>query len=381
MIDQKRMMMFFLVGYLLLPIILVDSIRIPFIDNATLKAGYSLDSIVVANQTRDQCLCKSSLSYPAVNWFPNNTCQLFVTFPPTYRIEVTQGARLYFPQRTFPNISQCCMPDINYLLNQLQMALLTSANASNVRNVALDDYGYVVTVEETAYYLDRFDTTNLTRINHLFIGSEKLMAVAYNQGAYYVATNNNSMMVIDGGNLSTLINITLTYVNGPRDIIFLNQGQTMVVTSNTNNSLVFFNRSNNSYNYTFSYLQSVSYVGPHGLWRVNDSFFYVTSYTGNAIYSYSATGMNGKWIERWVFTAPTAPSTIDTTHVTIDECNRFWLSVETDAVQIYDQQGNLLGNYTIPNSIIFDVKMTNNYLMYFSDKSNRIIRVDPNIEC
>jgi sugar lactone lactonase YvrE len=155
----------------------------------------------------------------------------------------------------------------------------------------------------------------------------------------------------------------------------------MVVTSNVNNSLVFFNRFNNSYNYTFSYLQSVNYVGPHGLWRVNDSFFYATSYTNNAVYSYSTTGVNAAWNERWVLTAPTVNSTIGTTHLKIDECNRLWLCVETDTVLIYDQQGNLLGNYTIPNSIIADVKMTENYLMYFSDKSNRIIRVDPNIIC
>lgn len=90
--------------HLIFSIILVNSFQIPYINNATLKPGYTSNSTLLVNVTYDQCLCQSSLSYPAVNWFPNNTCQLFLIFPPTYRIEMTTGARLYFPH---PHISEC----------------------------------------------------------------------------------------------------------------------------------------------------------------------------------------------------------------------------------------------------------------------------------
>jgi hypothetical protein len=70
--------------------------------------------------------------------------------------------------------------------------------------------------------------------------------------------------------------------------------------------------------------------------------------------------------------------------VTIDECGRFWSTFEINTIFIHDQQGEYLGNWTIPNpnSNIFDIKIMDNYLIYLTDTNmNQIMRVDPGFQC
>jgi hypothetical protein len=107
----------------------------------------------------------------------------------------------------------------------------------------------------------------------------------------------------------------------------------MAVSSINNDYLVLFNRSNVApVKYTYAFYQLINCSGPHGLWRVNDSFFYATSYSSNSIYSYSIQSLNLLWEENYVFTLPEVYNAAGATHVTIDECNRFWFSLETDTI-------------------------------------------------
>lgn len=316
-VKDAHITMFVLVGHLFLSCILVDSVQIPFIDNATLEPGYISNSTLILNKTFDQCLCISSLSYVGLNCFSNRTCELFLTFPPVYRIKVTQGARLYFPQQLLPNTSQCCMPNINYLLNKLKLASLTSVNVPSPRDIVIDNYGYLATVEMKSNYLDRFDPKNLTRISQTTIQISSSRTIGYNNGAFFVASNNNSMIIINSENLTTLSYVTLRFVNGSRNIMFLDDGQTMVISSIGNNYLVFFNRTNVSpIEYTFAFYQLINYSSPHGLWRVNDSFFYATSYDSNSICSFGR--FNSLWKESFVFSAPKVGNNTGVTHLTID---------------------------------------------------------------
>ncbi|CAF1049438.1 unnamed protein product [Adineta steineri] len=375
-------MLFLHICYVFSLFILGNSIQIPYIDNAILQSRSNSNDVFLSNKTCDQCLCISFLSYSILNCLPNNTCQLFSIFPLTYQIKIIPGARLYFPQRLFPNISQCCMPDINYLLNRLKMASQTTVSIPNPREIVIDNHGYLATVEMKSNHLDRFYPTNLTRISQTIIQISSARTIAYNNGAFFVASNNNSMTIVDSENLTTLNDVILTSIDGPRGIMFLNNGQTMVISSINNNYLVFFNRSTVvPIKYIFTFYQLINCSGPHGLWRVNDSFFYATSYKDNSIYSYSS--FNSIWQEKYVFKVPSMNNNnTGTTHLTIDECQRFWISLETDTTLIYDQQGNLLGNLTIANSKIFDIKLIDNYIMYISDTlNNRTIRFDPNIQC
>ena len=360
-----------------------SSVRIPFINNAVLIDLDSSNTTMVLDRSCDQCLCLSILSYAAVNCLSNGTCQFFRTFPYRYRIEMKSQARLYFPQQSFPNVSECCMSNLTDLLNRLKQGNLISVNVSTPRDLVLDNRGALVTVEMSGSHLNRFNAMNLSRLDLLFLTSSSIRVIALDHNIYYVALNNNSMLLIDAGNLTVLPGLTLANVNGPRGVIFLNDGQTMVVSSIQNDSLVFFNRSSIiPPAYTFQFRQSVNCSSPHGLRRVNDSLFYATSYSKNLIYSYRRTNGSTTWQEQFVFSVPKVNSTFGAIHLTIDECNRIWLSLETDTVIIFDQQGNPLGNFTILNAAIYDVYIGENYLMYFSDrKSNRIIRLDPNIQC
>ncbi|CAF1464393.1 unnamed protein product [Adineta steineri] len=346
---------------------------------------YLSDSTRLINGTCNQCLCISQFNYSALNCFPNLTCQLFPTFPLDYDIEVTSNARVYFPNRVFPNASQC-MPNITYLLNKLKLANITIKKVSNPRDAIIDNNGYLVTIETYNNTLIRFDpvTLNITKtvsIRSLPKNVEEDV-VTYFNGSYYIIAHSGPLTVIDSKNLTVISNISTSTI-GIRDIIFLNNGQMMVVCSCDNNSLVFLNRTSlEPIKYNFAFRQSTSFACPHGMWRVNDTFFYVTAYTNMSLHSFSSNGNLGHWNETLAFMTSSGQSGSGAARVTIDGSGRFWFAYETDTVLIYDQEGRQLGNLTIPNSQIFDIKIMDNYLMYFTAaKTSQVMRLDPNIQC
>ncbi len=150
-------------------------------------------------------------------------------------------------------------------------------------------------------------------------------------------------------------------------------------------SLISFNQTYNaSLNYTFAYRQSVNYSEPHGLTGYNDSFFYLTSYETNSVYSYSAIENSTSWIARLVINTGSITSNTGGTFVTIDECGRYWFSLDTYIVKIFDSLGSWIGNFSLGSGAIMDVLIGDNYVMYFSDRNSsrgRIIRIDPHIQC
>jgi hypothetical protein len=377
----EKSMLLLLVLYLSIPITLTTSTQIPFIENVTLTTQFLSNNVQLINGTCDECLCISLFNYSALNCFPNNTCQLFPTFPLNYHIEVISGARLYFPQQVLPNVSQC-MPNITYLLNKLETGNLISKGVTTPRDAVIDDHGYLVTVEWNTQLFDRFDPTTLNIISQTSLQYSQPTTVTYFNGSYYIAPYFNPMTVLDSENLSVSAYIsTSTY--GIRAIIFLNDGQMMVVSSFDTNSLVFLNRTSLVPIAYGPFLnQSTSFSYPHAMWRVNDSFFYVTSYYSQSLYSFSATNNSSQWSQNFVFSVSNGIGSGGAAHVTIDESGRFWFAYETDTILIFDQEGIQLGSWTIPNSQIFDIKIMDNYLIYLSSsKTNQIIRVDPNVQC
>ena len=222
---------------------LVTLIRIPFIENATLIPVSTSNNTLVNNQTCDQCLCTAVCAYPALNCFPNNTCQFFSTVPRTYSVQTMSQARLYFTQQILPNVSSCCMPDLNLVLDKLRNATPIYINVSP-RCLAFDNHGYVVTSElTTGPYLYRFDATNLNRISQTVIpASAALLNMAFYNDVYYVGMSTHTIVMIDSNSLTVINNITSSNINGPRDIMVLNSGRTMVVASSTNGKLIFLSQ-------------------------------------------------------------------------------------------------------------------------------------------
>ena len=167
---------------------------------------------------------------------------------------------------------------------------------------------------------------------------------------------------MDSNTLSTINAIVHPNIGSVRDIMFLHDGQTMVVSSTYNQLILFFNRSNGS----FMYQISTSYAAPHGLTRVNDSFFYATSWDWNSVYSYTTTD-GVTWSEALFVDMRTVVNQTGGAHLTVDECGRRWVSRADSAILIYDRGGSLLGNFSVEWSSIFNVLFTNNYVMYLAD--------------
>jgi sugar lactone lactonase YvrE len=274
------------------------------------------------------------------------------------------------------------MPNTTYLLNKLKNVSKISVQVPSPRDAVIDNYGYLVTVEVIQNQLDRFDPNNLTRIKQISVPGSEQYTITYFQGAYYIASYNPPMTVISSETLTVLGNIS-TSMYGIRSIIFLNNGQTMVVAACDSNSLGFLTRTkSSSIGYTLAFSQSTTFSCPHGMWRVNDSFFYVTSYTQNSLYSFRATSIYNQWIQTLVLSSMNTNGQGGAARVTIDECGRFWSTFEINTIFIHDQEGQYLGNWTLPNSTIFDIKIMDNYLIYLTDSnSNKTMRVDPGFQC
>ncbi|CAF1086171.1 unnamed protein product [Adineta steineri] len=367
-------------------VISVNSFNIPFIEDVTLIAVSTSNSSIVNNLTCEECLCKALIYYSALNCFSNNTCQLFSTIPLTYRIQSTPGARLYFSQQTLPNVNQCCMPDLDFLLSKLRNATPIYVSIPNPRCLALDNHGYIVAIERTPAYIDRFNATNLTLISRTSIPiSAQIWSLAFNNNAYYIGTDSNTIVVVDSNNLTMINTIVSTYINNPRDIMFLDNGQTMVIASFGNNALLFFKQLDSTPgNYSYAYQKAVThYPNPHGLWYVNDTFFYATVWYNNAVLSYTANSSDStSWTETVTINAESIGSTAGGSHVIIDECGRSWFVLEQYGIEIYDTVGNLIGNFSLETSYFFHLLITDNYVLYLTDTlTGHAMKIDPNIKC
>lgn len=172
-------------------------------------------------------------------------------------------------------------------------------------------------------------------------------------------------------------------MNGTRDMIFLNDGDIMVVAATGSRSLAFLKRMNHSStNYTFLFTQTFDSMTPHVLWYVNGIFLYVTSWRNNRIYS--LTQVNSTfWQENLFIDASSFSNNTVGDHVTIDECNRFWFAMGSAEFVIFDEYGSYLTTYmTSPTNNVFHVQITENYVLYVSDLGlDQVLRIDPNVSC
>ena len=242
----------------------------------------------------------------------------------------------------------------------------------------MDNHGCLVTVSYSNRNIVRFHPNNLTLIDQsppsLLAASP--LALAYRNGAYYVGFD-YYILVVDSNNMSLLHNISASALNGTRDMIFLNDGQQMIVTGTYSNRLIFFNQSSpTSRNYDYNGHQSVSCQGPHGLFYVSDSLFHVTSSSQRAVYKYSKPANGTAWSETLAVTASSVSSS-DGNHVTIDDCDRYWLSLGGAGLQVLDSHGLLVGSLQPMGLDVFNTLILDNYAVYFSLFSgNRIIRLN-----
>ena len=351
--------------------------------NVSLVAGSKGNITTILGLTCDQCVCMGiDKQSAAVNCFlSNSTCQLFDRFPKNYRFQQDSQTQLYFPTGPLPNASQCCMPDLDVLLAKLNNATMISMSQSNPRSLAVDNYGYIITIRDETANISRFDPITLALLGVSGVSTNPMRTITYQQNAYYGGTDAHMVEIVDSNTLNKINSIIHPNIGCVRDIMFLHDGQTMVVSSTYNRLILFFNRSNSSpINYTYSYQILTSYPQPHGLTRVNDSFFHVTSWDSSRVYSHATTD-GVTWTESLFTDTRNIINTTGANNVAVDECGRRWVSRGFDTMLIYDSVGGYIGNFTVAMSAIFDVVLMENYVMYLSDLGGRVIRLHPHIEC
>ena len=269
------------------------------------------------------------------------------------------------------------------LLHRLSNTTPTSASVNGSRNLVIDNHGYLVTVSHSDRIIVRFYPNSLTQIDQS--PSSLLpafpMTLAYQNEAYYVGFDYH-IMVVDSNNMTLMHNNSASTMNGTRDMIFLSDGQQMIVTAAYSNCLVFFNRSSpTSHNYDFIGYQNVSCQGPHGLFFVDDGLFYLISFYNNTVYKYSKPGNATGWSETLAATASSVSFAYGN-HVSIDDCDRYWLSLGALGLQVSDRTGLSIDSLRPPGWNIVDTLVHDNHVIYLSDSAaNRIIRLDPSIQC
>jgi hypothetical protein len=246
--------------FLLFSIVNLDAVSIPSIQNIFLKplSGMNFTNSMYLNKTCSQCLCDflnliNNTVYIALNCFTNNTCQFFQTFPVIYKLEAFSGAKLYFLQSIFPNSSKCCMPNITDLLNLLQNATPIIANLSFMPSA----FGYdenipneIAIVGRLGAYVYWFDAFNLTFLRSHWIQNTSLSVALRNNSIYTAVDQVSGINVYNTQTNNLTVNINNSILFSLRKYIFINNDQNMVVTAQTNKSLVIFNI-NSPTNYTF----------------------------------------------------------------------------------------------------------------------------------
>ena len=369
-----------LIFHLVLSCVHVRSIRL--ISKASVYS--SSNSIVLTNLSVNQCLCQASSEIAALNYFANGTCQLFTLTSCTYRLEINLQSQLYLFDSSFEPLRPGCTISGSELIRRLNGSVAINTAAIGPLCLLLDDRGYLVTLLPVSSSIERYDPATLTRIDRINITGSIPTSLSFYDGAYFISLLSNNITVMNSTTLAVINIISSPFLQGPRDIIFLNNGQTMVVAGYSNDYLVFFNRSTpDSTSYSFIYRIPFSYRSPFGLWRVNDTFFYGTSYANNTVLAYSAVN-SSFWSEQLMIDARSIVSTGtgDGTHITVDRCGRFWFSMNAGGVLIYDRDGSYLGRFTSRYTWIFDLIITKNFTIFFSTAiTSQLVRLQPDLNC
>lgn len=251
------------------------------------------------------------------------------------------------------------------------------------RCLAIDQQNnYLVTVGQHSQSIYRFHLHNLTKVDEKNLTSGiRLMNIVYRENFFYLSDESGNIIIVESQNLTSVSTIHQDGVTVARDIIFLQEGQTMVLASA--NRITFFNRCNASNNnYTYSHHLSTPYSTAHGLFHVNDTFFHLVFWIECVIYSYSK--IDDKNWTGILFADATSKINGECggSHVTIDDCGRRWFSVYKFGILIYNDRGDYLGNFTRFSKDVFGAVFIKNYVLYLSDmERNYIRRIDPKITC
>ncbi|CAF0733055.1 unnamed protein product [Didymodactylos carnosus] len=275
-------------------------------------------------------------------------------------------------------IKTCCESNISLLLSKLISAtsIATILNVPSPRFIKSVDNDHLATISNinngSLYQFDEDNLTLLTKNDLTAVGTPNSL-LYYNQ-YYYVANITKNIAVYDK-NMTFITYIHDTNLSSPRDMAVIGN---MLTVATTSDKLIIFFSMNPSGNYTRVNYIHTSAASPHGITYVNDTFFYVTFYGGDSVYSYRNNPVSSN---NWTETSFVNMTGGSGTHMVIDDCDRRWVVVFNYGIKIYDAFGIHLADWNITKTV-FDLVILNNYVMIISDNGrNQTMRIDPNIQC
>jgi hypothetical protein len=246
----------------------------------------------------------------------------------------------------------------------------------------IDTCGYLLTLEvvSSTTFINRYDRTNLGLIQHTALQMQytTLGMLSYYNGMVFIGSYTNNISVFDHVNFSLLGVVNCgSNLGQPRDIIFIENQKMMIIASQTTDTL-FFVRFYSPTNYTC--LNSTSLPGgPQALLKINETFFYTTTWSSKCIYSCLFNGQ--VWIPSLFanVTQTLGTSSINLGHLQIDSLQRLWLMITGFGLVIYDELGTFLGKWKFGNKP-FDIYISNDYRFIVSDYGNSSLTLyDPQI--
>jgi hypothetical protein len=252
------------------------------------------------------------------------------------------------------------------------------------RCLIIDIFGYLLTLEakNSTTYMNRYDRTSLTLVQStgLAMSYTSVGMLMYYNGMIFVSPHYNTIYIFDHikfGLLGT-INCGLS-ISQPRDIIFIENQKTLIIASQNTNKL-FFVLFNSPTNYTCLNGLSLPNGGdPQALLKINDTFFYVTSWGTKCVYSYYYNGV--VWISSLFanVTQTVGSSITGLGHLQIDNLQRRWVMAVGFGLVVYDQWGTFLGLWKFGNAP-YDIYISNDYRLVVSDYGNSSLTLyEPNI--
>ena len=222
----------------------VHGASIPFLQDAFFRPTRrnDVDEATVFNGTCDECLCKAldvNASYVALNCFDNHTCQLFPTLRTPCEIPRSTGAQLYFLQGVPSTTRQYCIPNITEIVNRLKNATPKVISLSfQVGGLGYDETkpNEAVVIGVESGYLHWFNPINMTSLRNQTIATSLTIAL-HNNNIFTGRDTDPTIHILDERNLAPVTNITYPSLNQVRKFIFLNNGRTIVVPTQSNFSV------------------------------------------------------------------------------------------------------------------------------------------------
>ncbi len=233
--------------------------------------------------------------------------------------------------------------NINWLISLLNTTTPTNiVSVQSPRCLIIDIFGYLLTLEaiSSTTYSNRYDRSSLTLVQSaaLSMTYTAVGMLMYYNGMIFVSPHYNTIYIFEHINFGLLGTINCgSSISQPRDTIFI-ENQNMLIIASQNTNQLFFVLFNSPTNYTcLSGLSLPNGDDPQALLKVNDTFFYVTSWGTKCVYSYHYNG--GVWIPSLFanVTQSTGPSITGLGHLQIDNLQRRWVMAVGIGLVVYDQ--------------------------------------------